>query len=120
MAGEATDATGDSEVIGMDLEQRSKTDPPTVSQKNDGFIDDEDLFSDEDSQNESPVIDFILQFCSSESKESIEAKLLELGVETLSDLGHIDFEKHFCGLLKAVQISKLKQGFEQSMLFSFQ
>ncbi|XP_034233347.1 uncharacterized protein LOC117640668 [Thrips palmi] len=97
----------ETESTGKEKEQNGSHSVDEDEEDND---DDLGLFSDED---DSPVLDFILEYCDHNMKDSIGKKLKDLGVQTLSDLEHIDLKESFSDLLKPVQIGKLKKGFEQ-------
>lgn len=74
-----------------------------------------DLFSDEEEARQN-VVDFISQFVKKDKKTELNSKLKKVGVDNISDLEHLDLEKHFCDLLTPVEIGKLKKGFEGSRL----
>jgi len=75
-----------------------------------------ELSNDEENANETPLIDFCMQFCKEDQKALLQETLVALGVETLSDLEYVDFKESFKEIMKPVQIRKLMEKFKQSEL----
>lgn len=85
----------------------------------DEFISELD-YGEEGHSGQSPLMDFFLEFCAEEKKEKLKEKLIYLGVETLSDLDHVDWKDSFNDILKPVQVNKLMEKYKKSELLLFE
>lgn len=84
------------------------------SKNNDGDAENEDNAGEKNQEDPSRVVlDFVLKFCD-RSEADVQNHLLELGIVSLSDLGVLNLDESFKGLLKAVQIGKLKAEYARS------
>lgn len=109
----------DSSFSGSDNDDRriSEMEFGDVEDGNEGrTVGDQDQIGEENSRTCQPVVDFILKICGEEKREVVQARLKNLGVNTLSDLEVLDLKDSFIDVLTPVEIGKLQRDFKQSML----